>query len=99
LNSIISLLVLYNQFLLSQIHQLLVFIAKNIPLESKKYDVNNPKYKKFTVDKLPIIEKLELLNYKKLLSSYTSWTSCGISVGSSMTFGNMTFVRMSRYFP
>ena len=72
MNSIISLLVLYNQFLLSQIHQLLVFIAKNIPLESKKYDVNNPKYKKFTVDKLPIIEKLELLNYKKLLSEYKS---------------------------
>lgn len=70
LNSIISLLILYNQFLINQIAQLLIFIAKNIPLKSSEYDILSPKYKKFTVDKLPVIEKFEKLNYKKLLSEH-----------------------------
>jgi transposase-like protein/rubredoxin len=70
LNSIISVLVAYNQFLLLQIHQLLVFIAKNIPLKSPKYDVTSPKYNKHTVDKLPVIKKMEQLNYILLLEEY-----------------------------
>jgi len=70
LNSIISVLVAYNQFLLAQIHQLLVFIAKNIPLKSPKYDITSPKYNKLTVDKLPIIKKIEQLNYVLLLEEY-----------------------------
>ena len=70
MNSIISVLVAYNQFLLAQIHQLLVFIAKNIPLKSPKYDITSPKYNKLTVDKLPIIKKIEQLNYVLLLEEY-----------------------------
>jgi len=70
-NSIISLLIAYNQLLLSQIYQLLIFIAKNIPLKSKK-DVFNPKYNKLTVDKLPVIKTLEKLDYNQLLREYKS---------------------------
>jgi len=72
LNSIISLLVTYNQFLLAQIHQLLLFIVKNIPIKSSKYDAANPKYNKLTVDRLPIIKKPEKLDYKQLLREYKS---------------------------
>lgn len=69
MDSIISVLILYNQFLLTQIHKLLLFIAKNIPLKPK-YDVTSPKYQKFTVDKLPVIKKYEQLNYLLLLDDY-----------------------------
>jgi transposase-like protein/transcription elongation factor Elf1 len=69
-NSIISVLIAYNQFLLTQIQQLLLFIVKNIPLNFPKYDITSPKYKKFTVDKLPVIRKCEQLNYILLLEEY-----------------------------
>lgn len=70
MNSIITILIAYNQILLTQIQQLLVFIAKNIPLKSSKYDITSPKYKKFTVDKLPIIKTFERLDYKQQLKDY-----------------------------
>lgn len=70
LNSIITVLLAYNQFLLSQIHQLLVFIAKNIPLKASKPDFSSPKYSKFTVDKLPVIKTIDKLNYIHLLADY-----------------------------
>ncbi len=70
MNSIISVLVAYNQFLLTQIQHLLVFIAKNIPLKSPKYDISSPKYNKLTIDKLPVIKKPEQLNYILLLEEY-----------------------------
>lgn len=70
MSSIISILVTYNQQLLSQINQLLVFIVKNIPLSSSKYDITSPKYKKLTVDKLPIIKTFEKLDYNQLLEEY-----------------------------
>ena len=70
MNSIISVLVAYNQFLISQIQQLLVFIAKNLPLKFPKYDITSPKYNKLTIDKLPVIKKLEPLNYILLLEEY-----------------------------
>lgn len=70
MSSIISILVTYNQLLLLQINQLLVFIVKNIPLTSAKYDITSPKYKKFTVDKLPVIKTFEKLDYKQLLEEY-----------------------------
>lgn len=72
MNSIISVLVAYNQFLLAQIHHLLLFISKNIPLKSPKYDISSPKYNKFTIDKLPIVKTLAKLNYKQLLNDYLS---------------------------
>lgn len=70
LNSIISILIAYNQFLLVQINQLLLFIAKNIPLKYPKCDFTNPKYNKLTVDKFPIIKTFEKLDYKQLLLKY-----------------------------
>ena len=72
MSSIITVLIAYNQFLLAQIHQLLLFIAKNIPLKSPKYDVSSPKYNKLNVDKLPIIKQPEQLDYILLLADYKS---------------------------
>ncbi|MBC8061395.1 MAG: DDE-type integrase/transposase/recombinase [Clostridiaceae bacterium] len=70
MSTIISILFTYNQLLLSQINQLLIFIAKNIPLNGPKYDMTSPKYKKLTVDKLPIIKTFENLDYNQLLNEY-----------------------------
>ena len=70
MNSIITVLIAYNQFLLAQIHQLLIFIAKNIPLKPSKYNITSPKYNKLTVDRLPIIKTFEKLDYKHLLNEY-----------------------------
>lgn len=72
MSSIITVLIAYNQFLLAQIHQLLLFIAKNIPLKSPKYDISSPKYNKLNVDKLPIIKQPEQLDYILLLADYKS---------------------------
>lgn len=72
MNSIITVLITYNQFLLFQIQKLLVFIAKNIPLKSLKYDITSPKYNKFTIDKLPVIKTIESLDFKQLLMEYKS---------------------------
>ncbi|MBZ2174717.1 hypothetical protein K8M07_05585 [Schnuerera sp. xch1] len=72
MNSIISYLLLYNQFLISTIRQLIMFIVKTIPLNDFKDNHFSPKYQKFTVDALPIIKKPEKLNYKILLSEYQS---------------------------
>ncbi|MCX7921747.1 MAG: DDE-type integrase/transposase/recombinase [Clostridia bacterium] len=71
MNSIITVLIAYNQFLLLQIQKLLLFIAKNIPLDTPKYDIASLKYNKFTVDKLPVIKKLDQLNYILLLEEYS----------------------------
>jgi transposase-like protein/ssDNA-binding Zn-finger/Zn-ribbon topoisomerase 1 len=73
LNSIISVLVAYNQFLLAQIHHLLLFIVKNIPLKSPKHDITSPKYSKFTVDRLPLLVKPKIertYDYKVLLNNF-----------------------------
>lgn len=72
MNSIISVLIAYNQLLFYQIQHLLVFIAKNIPLKPSKYNFTSPKYNKLTVDKLPVIKKVEPLNYILLLEEYQS---------------------------
>jgi transposase-like protein/uncharacterized protein YbaR (Trm112 family) len=72
LNSIISILVAYNQFLLAQINQLLLFILKNINLKSKSRANLSPKYNKFTVDKLPVIKPFNKLDYKHMLQEYQS---------------------------
>lgn len=71
--SIISGLLLYNQFLLKQIRQLLLFIVRNIPsLKASKQDIHSPKYCKHTVDRLPFIKQPEKLDYKQLLCEYAS---------------------------
>jgi len=54
LDSIITYLLLYNQYLLKIISQLLLFIAKHIPLKQWAFDdSHSPEYQKFKVDKLP----------------------------------------------
>jgi len=70
LNSIITVLIAYNQFLLTQINKLLLFIAKNIPLNTSKSSFTSPKYNKYTVDKAPIIKHFDRFDYKKLLAEY-----------------------------
>jgi len=66
-------LVTYNQVLLSQIKQLLIFIAKNIPLSKPKYDMTSPKYKKMLIwGYLHAIRRL--LYGKSMVSKYLmSW--------------------------
>ena len=72
MNSIISILLAYNQSLLTQINQLLLFITKNIYLKSKTHDTKSPYYNKFTVDRLPVIKTFDKLDYKLLLQEYKS---------------------------
>ncbi|MES9143949.1 hypothetical protein ABEP44_12530, partial [Cutibacterium acnes] len=73
MNSIITVLIAYNQLLLAQIEQLLFFIVKNIPLKSPKYDYQCPKYNKHIVDKLPLMvppEIQKIYDYKVILNNY-----------------------------
>jgi len=68
---IIRFLLLYNQHLISQINELLLFITTSIPYRQWKHeDSHSPKYQKFKVDKLPIIIKFEKQDYKFLLDYY-----------------------------
>lgn len=61
---------LYNQYLLKQISQLLLFIAKHIPLKQWAFDdLHSPEYQKFKVDKLPKIFIPETVDYQLLLTT------------------------------
>ncbi|MTK11984.1 MAG: DDE-type integrase/transposase/recombinase [Clostridiaceae bacterium] len=71
MNSIITYLFLYNQYLLKIIYQLLLFIAKYIPLKQWAFeDSHSPEYQKFKVDKLPKIMRFEKVDYQLLLAYY-----------------------------
>ena len=71
MTQIITHLVVLNQHLISQINELLVFIAKHIPLKQYKFDdSNSPKYQKFKVDKLPKVCKPKQLDYQQLLEDH-----------------------------
>jgi len=71
MDSIITYLVTYNQYLINIIFQLLLFISKYIPLQQMAFDdSNSPEYQKFKVDKLPKILKFEKVDYKLLLAYY-----------------------------
>lgn len=71
MDSIITYLLLYNQYLIRTIYQLLLFISKNIPLKQMAFDdSNSPEYQKFKVDKLPKIIRFEKVDYKLLLAYY-----------------------------
>ena len=60
MESIITYLLLYNQYLIKLIGELLSFIAKDIPLKQMLFDdSNSPEYQKFKVDTLPKIVKFE----------------------------------------
>ena len=69
--SIITYLLLYNQYLLKQINDLLLFIAKHIPLKQWAFDdSHSPEYQKFKVDKLPKIFNPDPIDYQLLLGYY-----------------------------
>ena len=71
MDSIITYLLTYNQYLITIIGELLLFISQHIPLKQMIfYDSNSPEYQKFKVDKLPTIIKFEKLDYKLLLAYY-----------------------------
>ena len=71
MGSIISYLLIYNQYLISVISQLLLFIAKHIPLKQMVHDDSvSPEYQKFKIDKLPTIIKQEKVDYKLLIAYY-----------------------------
>lgn len=71
MNSIITYLLWYNQYLLRIISYLLNFIIKFIPLKQFVFDdTNSPNYQKFKTDKLPIIKKFEKQDYHFLLEYY-----------------------------
>lgn len=71
MDSIITYLLTYNQYLIKTIYQLLLFISQHIPLGQLAFDdSNSPEYQKFKVDKLPTILKFEIVDYKLLLAYY-----------------------------
>ena len=71
MDSIITYLFLYNQYLLKVISQLLLFICKHIPLKQWAFeDSHSPEYQKFKVDKLPKIMRFEKVDYQLLLAYY-----------------------------
>ncbi len=71
MSQIISYLLVYNQYLIYQIYELSLFIAKHIPLNQLAFeDSNSPKYQKFKVDKVPIIKKFVKQDYNFLLEYY-----------------------------
>ena len=71
MDSIITHLILYIQYLHKIIYDLILFIYKNIPLGQMSFDdSNSPKYQKFKVYKLPKIIKFEKVDYQLLLAYY-----------------------------
>lgn len=71
MDSIITYLLLYIQYLLKINSELLLFIAKYIPLKQWAFeDSHSPEYQKFKVDKLPKIVRFEKVDYELLLAYY-----------------------------
>ena len=71
MNSIISYLLWYNQYLLQIISYLCKFICRFIPLKQFAFDDSmSPKYQKLKVDKLPIIIEPVKQDYSFLLEYY-----------------------------
>ncbi|SET68736.1 hypothetical protein SAMN05660297_03145, partial [Natronincola peptidivorans] len=65
MNSIISYLVLYIQYLQKELYTLLIFVSRNIPLRQLNFeDSNSPKYQKLKIDKLPRILKFQMQDYR-----------------------------------
>ncbi len=69
MDSIITYLVLYIQYLHKQIFELTLFISKHIPLKQWAYDdSHSPAYQKFKIDKLPKIFNPEPVDYQLFLA-------------------------------
>jgi hypothetical protein len=63
ISQIIAYLLVYNQYLIYQIYELSLFIAKHIPLNQLAFvDSNSPKYQELKVDKVPIIKNFSKMN-------------------------------------
>ncbi len=72
MNSIISYLIQYNQYLLQIISFLFNFICRYIPLKQEIFDDSrSPKYQKLKVDKLPIILESVKQDYTFLIEYYS----------------------------
>ncbi|HCW54603.1 MAG TPA: hypothetical protein DG753_12910 [Clostridium sp.] len=68
MESIITYLLLYNQYLTKLVGELLLFIAKYIPLNQMLFvDSNSQEYQKFKVDSVSKILKFEKVDYILLL--------------------------------
>ena len=73
MNSIISYLLVYNQYLLQIIFFLFNFICKFIPLRQWIHDDSrSPKYQKFKVDEPPLIINRQVWFYKDFIK-YIKW--------------------------
>ena len=73
MGNIIHYVVVYNQYLLKIIFDLLTFIARYIPLKQKIHDDSmSPKYQKFKIDRLPIIKRYEKVDWQ-FLQEYYKW--------------------------
>ena len=71
MNSIITYLLIQNQYLLQIISYLCNVICKFIPLKQFIFDdSNSPDYQKFKTDKLPVIKKFEKHDFRFLLAYY-----------------------------
>lgn len=76
MNSIITYLLLYIQYLHKEILRLTLFIAKYIPLKQWAFDDSqSPEYQKFKTNKLPRILKFEKYDYRFLLAYYKHYFS------------------------
>lgn len=71
MSPIITYLLLYIKYLEKQISELLLLIAKYVPLKQWAFDdSHSPAYQKFKIDKLPIVLKFEKQDYRFLLAYY-----------------------------
>lgn len=71
MDSIITYLLTYNQYLVKLICELVLFISKHIPINQWAFDdSNSPEYQKLKVDKLPEIIRFEKVDYQFLLAYY-----------------------------
>ena len=66
MNSIITFLIQFNQTLLAKIEELLLIIEE-LSQNKKEYDPKSPKYKRFSVDKPPIVREIQKQDYRKLI--------------------------------
>ena len=65
-NSIVTFLIQFNQSLLAKIEELLVVIEQLSP-KKNDYDHKSPKYKRFSVDKPPVVRDIQKRDYRELI--------------------------------
>ena len=75
MDSIITYLITYNQYLISIIGELLLFISQHIPLKQMIFDdSNSPEYQKFKVDRLPTILRFEKVDISMRGSTFRAFS-------------------------